>query len=166
MLNESRVHVTGSFRVNIEKMIISMPLTYVPLNKHSQESSTLNHLFFGDSSGIKPIGNMTDYPEILRKKWKRQQLLSQYSSQKWTSEYLPKISNRTRWNDKVDLLTSEWRSQLFDPKVLAAYSSHRNNEKLRWQHTTSKSENQFRRAEKTSVFAVLVRNSERLCPLS
>lgn len=85
--------------IEIEMVINSRPLTYVQTDESVQEALTPNHFLLGHSSGVKPIGNMTDDPEILKKEWKRQQLLVQHFWTRWTNEYLPEISRRTKWYD-------------------------------------------------------------------
>lgn len=100
-LNEETLRAT---LIEIEMVINSRPLTYVQTDENSHEALTPNHFLLGHSSGVKPIGNMTDDPEILKKEWKRQQLLLQHFWQRWTNEYLPEIARRTKWFDQAKQL--------------------------------------------------------------
>lgn len=90
--------------IDIEMLINSRPLTYVATDENTHEALTPNHFLLGQSSGIKPFGNMCDDPEVLKKEWKRQQLITQTFWQRWTNEYLPEISKRTKWYDSVEPL--------------------------------------------------------------
>lgn len=82
----------------------SRPLTYIQTDGEGLEALTPNHFLLGSSSGVKPIGIMTDDPGVLKHDWKRQQLVMSIFWKRWTNEYLPEISRRTKWYDKVDPL--------------------------------------------------------------
>lgn len=85
-----------------EMMVNSRPLTYVDTGDGNLESLTPNHFLLGSSSGVKPVGDMTDDPEVLKLEWKRQQQVTAIFWKRFTAEYLPAISQRTKWYDRVD----------------------------------------------------------------
>lgn len=87
--------------IDIEAIINSRPLTYVSSDTDQLEALTPHHFLLGCSSGIKPWGKFTDDTNYLRSEWKQQQYVSQIFWQRWTLEYLPEISHRTKWYDKV-----------------------------------------------------------------
>lgn len=89
----------------IEAVVNARPLTYVDTDGNKLEALTPNHLLLGSSSGYKTIGNINDDPEILVKtEWKRQQVVVNIFWKRWTKEYLPEISKRTKWYDPVEPL--------------------------------------------------------------
>lgn len=88
--------------IDIEMLVNSRPLTYVATDENSHEALTPNHFLLGHSSGAKPYGNFCDDPEVLKKEWKRQQVITQMFWQRWTNEYLPEISKRAKWYDPVE----------------------------------------------------------------
>lgn len=86
----------------VEAIVNSRPLTYVDNEATAIEALTPNHFLLGTSSGIKPLGNFTDDPQALRLEYKRQQNITAAFWQRWTNEYLPNISKRSKWYDTVD----------------------------------------------------------------
>lgn len=87
--------------IEIENMINSRPLTYVETERDRLEALTPNHFLLGSSSGTKPFGNFTDEVHVLRAEWKRQQAITRDFWTRWITEYLPSISQRTRWYEKT-----------------------------------------------------------------
>lgn len=90
--------------IDVEMLVNSRPLTYVSTDEGSHEALTPNHFLLGQSGLVKPFGNFCDDPEVLKKEWKRQQVITQVFWQRWTNEYLPEISKRTKWYDSVEPL--------------------------------------------------------------
>lgn len=86
----------------VEAIVNSRPLTYVDSAADAIEALTPNHFLLGSSSGIKPLGDFTDDPRLLRLEYQRQQVIIKAFWQRWTNEYLPTISKRTKWYDTVD----------------------------------------------------------------
>lgn len=85
----------------IESIINARPLTYVETDNEKLESLTPNHFLLGSSGGVKPAGCFTDDPGVLRHAWKQQQQVAELFWKRWTAEYLPEISARTKWFDPV-----------------------------------------------------------------
>lgn len=88
----------------IESVVNSRPLTYVVTEAGEVESLTPNHFLLGSSSGMKPLGEFSDDVNYLRGEWKKQQAVIKSFWVRFTNEYLPSISKRTRWYDKVPSL--------------------------------------------------------------
>ncbi|XP_055612846.1 uncharacterized protein LOC129759421 [Uranotaenia lowii] len=81
----------------IELIINSRPLTYLPIENADTEALTPNHFLVGSSSGSKPIVPYDDSSALLKNTWKTSQLIANYFWKRWLREYLPTITRRTKW---------------------------------------------------------------------
>ena len=90
-----------SLLIEIENTINSRPLTFIPVDNSNNEALTPNHFLLGTSNGMKPSGQLSDDVLVLRKNWKISQQLCQQFWRRWLREYLPTITRRTRWFQKV-----------------------------------------------------------------
>lgn len=90
--------------IEIESIINSRPLTYVETTDDNLEALTPNHFLLGSSSGVKHISIFSDDVMCLRAEWRKQQRVTQVFWQRWVAEYLPTISQRTQWHDKIEPL--------------------------------------------------------------
>lgn len=106
-----------SLLCEVEAQVNARPLTYVETAEDAIESITPNHFLLGASSGVKPIGLFTDDPSILKSAWKRQQQVSEVFWRRWTSEYLPSISQRTKWFEPVDPLKEGDVVTIVNPEI-------------------------------------------------
>lgn len=96
--NPTRQELHGYF-TEIENIINSRPLTYVPIDDAESEALTPNHFLLGTSNGTKPIGPLDDSAPLLRKSWMNIQLMAQQFWKRWVREYLPDLVRRTKWYD-------------------------------------------------------------------
>lgn len=86
-----------SLLAEIENMINSRPLTYLPLENENSPSLTPNHFLLGSSNGAKPIGVFDDNAKLLKSNWLNSQLYTKIFWKRWILEYLPTITRRTKW---------------------------------------------------------------------
>lgn len=83
-------------------VVNSRPLTFIPIEHEEDEALTPNHFIHGNSNGNKSaIPYQLDGPE-LRSQWKESQRLADLFWARFVKEYLPTITRRTKWFDKVD----------------------------------------------------------------
>ncbi|XP_050079488.1 uncharacterized protein LOC126567302 [Anopheles maculipalpis] len=85
----------------IELVVNSRPLTYVPLEDETAEPLTPNHLLLGSSDGSKPLAVYCDSPAALRSSRSAAQQAADLFWKKWVSEYLPTLTHRTKWFEPV-----------------------------------------------------------------
>lgn len=57
----------NSMMLEVENIINTRPLTYLPLDSDQDEALTPNHFILGSSSGIKPISEFSDENAVLRR---------------------------------------------------------------------------------------------------
>ncbi|XP_055644241.1 uncharacterized protein LOC129780229 [Toxorhynchites rutilus septentrionalis] len=87
--------------LEIENIINSRPLTYIPIDNDSTFALTPNHFLVGSSSGKKSLVSLNDDPATLRKNWKASQIYANIFWGRWVKEYLPTICRRTKWHQPV-----------------------------------------------------------------
>ncbi|XP_055842841.1 uncharacterized protein LOC129909790 [Episyrphus balteatus] len=87
----------GTMMSEVEKIINTRPLTYVPINSDEDEALTPNHFLLGTSNGDKLAGEITDDSAILRKNWHISEQYANRFWQRWVDEYLPDLTKRTKW---------------------------------------------------------------------
>ncbi|XP_062704730.1 uncharacterized protein LOC134287033 [Aedes albopictus] len=88
--------------VEVEGLINSRPLTYMPQEMNNSEALTPNHFIFGCSSGAHvPMEPPVDLGCVLRSSFLRSQHLANDVWERWSKEYLPTINRRTKWLDEV-----------------------------------------------------------------
>lgn len=98
--NPTRQELHG-YLTEIENIINSRPLTYLPIDSAESEALTPNHFLLGSSTGVKPIGPLDDSVPLLRKSWMNIQNMAQKFWKRWTIEYLPDLVRRTKWYDQT-----------------------------------------------------------------
>lgn len=86
--------------LEIECVVNSRPLTELPIND-DEEALTPNHFLIGTSGGVKPFDEYNDEKAILMKNWKKSEQISNHFWRRWVREYLPTLTRRTKWFDKV-----------------------------------------------------------------
>lgn len=96
--------VLRSSLIEIESIINSRPLTYVPLSSAVDEALTPNHLLLGSSNGLKPLLTLDDTGAhfVLRKNWMLTQQISNLYWKRWIKEVLPDLTRRTKWYHPVN----------------------------------------------------------------
>ncbi|XP_075160331.1 uncharacterized protein LOC142233319 [Haematobia irritans] len=88
----------------IENIINSRPLTYVPIDNENQEALTPNHLLLGSSNGMKPLAELDDSGHVLKSSWLVTQQFAQRFWKRWTAEYMPTLTCRSKWFEKTSPL--------------------------------------------------------------
>lgn len=84
----------------VENIVNSRPLTYMPLESELEEAITPNHFLLGSSNGLKPLGNFTSNVWVQRQNWKRAEEYSNRIWRRWRQEYLPSLRRRTSFHDE------------------------------------------------------------------
>lgn len=92
--------VLSSMLIEVENIINSRPLAYVPVEANSEEAITPNHFLLGSSSGLKPMTSCDDSGTVLRKNWLISQQYGNIFWKKWLAEYLPSLTCRSKWHEK------------------------------------------------------------------
>lgn len=90
--------------VEIEFIINSRPLTFISLEKDTDEALTPNHFLLGSSDGSKPIVPMELSGPNLRSKWRENQRLADLFWKRFIREYLPTLTRKTKWFKTVEPL--------------------------------------------------------------
>ncbi|XP_075157968.1 uncharacterized protein LOC142231235 [Haematobia irritans] len=75
--------------IEVENIINSRPLAYVPVEEDNAEAITPNHFLVGSSSGMKPLSMCDDRGIVLRQNWLTSQQYGNIFWKKWLAEYLP-----------------------------------------------------------------------------
>lgn len=86
-----------SYVKEIQNIINSRPLTYMPLSSEESSALTPNHFLRGDSNGGHPIGQFSDDAKILKWNWEMSQLHANHFWKRWILEYLPELTRRSKW---------------------------------------------------------------------
>lgn len=85
-----------SMLMEVENVINSRPLTYVPLDSEDDEALTPNHFLLRSSSGCIPMGQY-DSGILLKRNWMVSQQFTNHFWKRWIREYLPTLTRRTKW---------------------------------------------------------------------
>lgn len=94
-----------SLLCEVEDIINTRPLTYIALEKDSDDVLTPKHLmnpFFRSPS--LPPGQFDEKDLSSRKQWRIVQELANHFWRRWTVEYLPMINRTTKWHTKAEPL--------------------------------------------------------------
>lgn len=86
---------------DIENILNSRPLTYVPVDSAESEALTPNHFLIGSSNGIRERGNTDGSGVTLSKSFRISSALANQFWKRWVHEYLPCLTRRTKWHDKI-----------------------------------------------------------------
>lgn len=81
----------------IQNVVNSRPLTFIPLEVEEDEALTPNHFLHGSSNGMKPPCQLDVDGEYLRSAWKEAQRMTEMFWRRFLREYLPTIARRTKW---------------------------------------------------------------------
>ncbi|XP_058449050.1 uncharacterized protein LOC131429011 [Malaya genurostris] len=85
-----------------EGIVNSRPLTYLPLDAEESEALTPNHFLLGSSNGVRqPVVKPTDPIRSIMSSWDMIQLQLDRFWKRWTREYLPTLTRRTKWFGEV-----------------------------------------------------------------
>ncbi|XP_075163256.1 uncharacterized protein LOC142235886 [Haematobia irritans] len=92
-----REDVLRAAMADVENIINTRPLTYVPLESADAEALTPNHFLVGCSSGIREKGSEEASGNILLKNFKIAGQLADQFWKRWLREYLPCLTRRSKW---------------------------------------------------------------------
>ena len=94
-------YVLRTFLVECENIINSRPLTRVPLDYEDADPLTPNHFLIGASYNSLACST-TDQKDLnLMTKWRAAQRLTDIFWKRWTKEYLPTLTNRSKWHEET-----------------------------------------------------------------
>ncbi|XP_075170482.1 uncharacterized protein LOC142242847 [Haematobia irritans] len=82
---------------DVENILNSRPLTYVPLDSPNGEALTPNHFLLGSSSGIRERANPDCSGTQLSKNFRISNMIANEFWKRWVREYLPCLTRRTKW---------------------------------------------------------------------
>lgn len=85
------------YLIEVEHTINCRPYTYLPLEAEEDHALTPNDILLSSSTGCKPMGPLDDGAYMLKKSWHAVQYLAQRFWKRWTMEYLPELTRRTKW---------------------------------------------------------------------
>lgn len=85
----------------IQNVVNSRPLTYIPLDFDEDEALTPNHFLKLSSNGSKLPCEIKVSGRYLRESWKEAQRLTEIFWKRFAKEYLPAIARRTKWHKPV-----------------------------------------------------------------
>ena len=86
----------------VERILNSRPLTHVSDNIDDFEALTPNHILFGKYRLWSYLDcNITDRDITSRKHYRQVQALAAAFWQRWRTEYLPDLTRRPKWRNKV-----------------------------------------------------------------
>lgn len=106
-----------SMMLEVENIINSRPLAYVPIDAETAEALTPNHFLVGSSSGLKPMSACSDSGVVLRQSWLTSQQYANIFWRKWLREYLPTLTCRTKWHDRPRPLSPGDLVIIVDPSL-------------------------------------------------
>lgn len=144
----------------VENIINSRPLVYVPIEHENAEAITPNHLLVYSSNGMKPLATYDDSGIALKHNWLTSQQYADTFWRKWVKEYLPSLTLRTKWHEKTKPL------QVGDLVIVVDPSSPRNVwPRGKIMETTVASDGQVRKAKILTTTGIIVRPAARLAVL-
>ena len=106
-----------SMLIEVENIVNSRPLAYVPVDAESNEALTPNHFLVGSSSGLKPMSVCSDSAILLKQSWLISQQYANIFWKKWLSEYLPSLACRSKWHDRPNPLCQGDLVIIVDPSL-------------------------------------------------
>ncbi|XP_064554834.1 uncharacterized protein LOC135439898 [Drosophila montana] len=92
-----REEVLRAALADVESMLNSRPLTYVPLETSESEALIPNHFLIGHSSGLRERGSRDRDGASLARGFRVASQLADQFWKRWLSEYLPTLTRRTKW---------------------------------------------------------------------
>lgn len=96
-----REEVLRAALADVENIINSRPLTYVPLETSESEALTPNHLLLGCSSGVRERAVPDSSGVALSKNFRISGALADQFWKRWLREYLPCLTRRVKWHENV-----------------------------------------------------------------
>ena len=103
VLTDPQLH---TFLTEAENIINSRPLTHISSDVNDMEALTPNHVLLGMHRNWGSIAGTDERDITSRKHWRQVQALRAMFWSRWTKEYLPTLTKRVRWREKVPNLKS------------------------------------------------------------
>lgn len=103
--------------IEVENIVNSRPLAYVPVDDETSEALTPNHFLVGSSSGLKPISVCSDSGILLKQNWLLSQQYANIFWKKWLAEFLPSLTCRSKWYEKSKPLCQGDLVIIVDPSL-------------------------------------------------
>ena len=99
LLNEQRpsYEVLSTLLCEVEKIMNSTPLFHVPVEPYDEDVLTPFHFLIGRATPSYPTGAFSAHVD-LKKRWHHAQKLADHFWQRWVREYLPTLTQRTKWH--------------------------------------------------------------------
>ncbi|XP_065082817.1 uncharacterized protein LOC135705157 [Ochlerotatus camptorhynchus] len=152
--------VLETILLEAEGVVNSRPLTYLPLEQADDEALTPNHFLLYGSSGVKqPETALVGDGGVLRDSWKLTQHIVDGFWRRWVREYLPMLTRRTKWFEKVKPLEPGDLVIVIDENVRNSWTRGRILE------TTKGADNQVRRATVQTARGIISRPAVKLALL-
>ncbi|XP_062711573.1 uncharacterized protein LOC134289576 [Aedes albopictus] len=101
--------------IEIENTVNSRPLTFVPIDDPDAPVLTPNHFLLGSSSGLKPAAPLDDSSRSLRRAWRASQAEANLFWRRWLRSYLPELTKRSKWFNKVESISMNDVVVVVDP---------------------------------------------------
>jgi len=93
--------------IEAESILNNRPLTYLSYNK-DDPPLTQNHFLLGRPDAIAAPGSFTNSKWCTRKHWKTAQRLTDHFWARWVKKYMPVLTRRVKWCQKVDRSNSSF----------------------------------------------------------
>ena len=84
--------------IEVEDAMNSRPLTYNSADPQDFTALTPNHFLRYDPNSHVPPGSFPTEDKDSRRRWRQAQVLADHLWRRWTSEYLPSLTVRKKWN--------------------------------------------------------------------
>lgn len=107
-----------TYMIEIENIINTRPLTYLPLDSEEEEAITPNHFIRGASGNSKPLVVFDDDVKFMKSNWKMTQLYAQRYWSRWVNEYLPELTRRSKWFEQTAPLKEGDLVLVIDPRYM------------------------------------------------
>ncbi|XP_053691452.1 uncharacterized protein LOC128739970 [Sabethes cyaneus] len=101
--------------IEVEGILNARPLTHVPVEDEAAPALTPNHWLLGSSDGSKPWSLLNEDSIALRRGWHSSQKFANQFWTRWLREYLPEITRRSKWHEKVPPITKGDIVLIVDP---------------------------------------------------
>ena len=96
-----REHTLQCFIIEAENIVNSRPLTHLPVDPAQSEPLTPNHFLLGSANTARTPGVQDPNPRHLRKQWLISRQLRDAFWKRWIMEYLPTLTRRSKWCQRV-----------------------------------------------------------------
>ena len=85
----------------VEHMVNSRPLTYVSSDPADPEALTPNHFLLGQASPHLAPTLTRDGDISSRRRWRQSQAVAEHMWKRWTKEYIPALTRRSKWRQET-----------------------------------------------------------------